>query len=64
MTSDSPALAVRGLAKRFERPAVDGLDLVVRAGEFYALVGPNGAGKTTLIRCLSDGRERDRKSVV
>ncbi|MDU6671336.1 MAG: hypothetical protein E6501_22330 [Bradyrhizobium sp.] len=39
MTSDSPALAVRGLAKRFERPAVDGLDLVVRAGEFYALAG-------------------------
>lgn len=64
MTSDSPALAVRGLAKRFERPAVDGLDLVVRAGEFYALVGPNGAGKTTLIRCLSDGRERSTGEVA
>ena len=53
MTSDSPALAVRGLAKRFERPAVDGLDLVVRAGEFYALVGPNGAGKTTTLRMVA-----------
>ena len=53
MTSDSPALAVRGLAKRFERPAVDGLDLFVRAGEFYALVGPNGAGKTTTLRMVA-----------
>ena len=42
-----PALAVRGLRKSFERPAVDGLDLIVRAGEFYTLLGPNGAGKTT-----------------
>ena len=46
------ALEIRGLAKRFERPAVDGLDLVVRAGEFYALLGPNGAGKTTTLRMV------------
>jgi ABC-2 type transport system ATP-binding protein len=29
-----PALQVLGLRKSFERPAVDGLDLTVRAGEF------------------------------
>ena len=53
--SDSPlALEVLGLRKSFERPAVDGLDLTVRAGEFYALLGPNGAGKTTTIRLLMD----------
>jgi ABC-2 type transport system ATP-binding protein len=46
------ALEIRGLVKRFERPAVDGLDLRVRAGEFYALVGPNGAGKTTTLRMV------------
>ncbi len=46
------ALEIRGLVKRFDRPAVDGLDLAVRAGEFYALLGPNGAGKTTTLRMV------------
>ena len=51
--SDAPlALEVRGLRKAFDRPAVDGLDLAVRAGEFYALLGPNGAGKTTTLRMV------------
>jgi ABC-2 type transport system ATP-binding protein len=47
------ALEVRRLTKRFERPAVDGLDLAVRSGEFYALLGPNGAGKTTTLRMVA-----------
>jgi ABC-2 type transport system ATP-binding protein len=47
------ALEIRDLAKRFDRPAVDGLDLAVRAGEFYALLGPNGAGKTTTLRMIA-----------
>ncbi len=47
------ALEIRGLVKRFERPAVDGLDLAVRAGEFYSLLGPNGAGKTTTLRMVA-----------
>ena len=46
------ALAVRGLRKTFTRPAVDGLDLILRTGEFYALLGPNGAGKTTTLRMV------------
>jgi ABC-2 type transport system ATP-binding protein len=49
----APALEIRGLRKRFERPAVDNLDLTVRRGEFYALVGPNGAGKTTTLRMVA-----------
>jgi len=48
-----PALRLRGLTKRFDRLAVDALDLTVRAGEFYALVGPNGAGKTTTLRMVA-----------
>jgi len=48
-----PALSIRGLRKSFARPAVDGLDLHVRAGEFYMLLGPNGAGKTTTLRMVS-----------
>jgi ABC-2 type transport system ATP-binding protein len=46
------ALELRGLVKTFDRPAVDRLDLTVRAGEFYALLGPNGAGKTTTLRMV------------
>jgi ABC-2 type transport system ATP-binding protein len=51
--SDAPALDVKSLAKRFDRPAVDRLDLRVEAGEFYALLGPNGAGKTTTLRMVA-----------
>ena len=46
------ALALRGVSKRFDRPAVDALDLTVYGGEFYAMVGPNGAGKTTTLRMV------------
>jgi ABC-2 type transport system ATP-binding protein len=49
----SLALDIQGLAKRFDRPAVDGLDLSIRAGEFYALLGPNGAGKTTTLKMVA-----------
>lgn len=45
-----PALAIRGLAKRFgAKIAVNGINLDVPAGSFYGLVGPNGAGKTTAL---------------
>jgi ABC-2 type transport system ATP-binding protein len=57
------ALEVRGLVKRFERPAVDGLDLAVRAGEFYALLGPNGAGKTTTLRIIAGLARPDAGSI-
>src|SRR5579871_992293 len=33
--------------------ALAGLDLEVRAGEFFGLLGPNGAGKTTTIGILT-----------
>jgi ABC-2 type transport system ATP-binding protein len=50
---NTPALALTGLSKHFGRPAVDGLDLTVARGEFYALLGPNGAGKTTTLRMVA-----------
>jgi ABC-2 type transport system ATP-binding protein len=53
MPSPAPALQTRGLTKHFDRPAVDNLDLTVRAGEFYTLLGPNGAGKTTTLRMVA-----------
>jgi ABC-2 type transport system ATP-binding protein len=53
MTTADAALEVRGLTKRFDRLAVDALDLSVRKAEFYALLGPNGAGKTTTLRMVA-----------
>jgi len=64
MTSQQSALQVRGLTKRFDRLAVDALDLTVRAGEFYALVGPNGAGKTTTLRMVAGLLRPDAGSVA
>jgi ABC-2 type transport system ATP-binding protein len=58
-----PALAIAGLAKRFEKPAVDGLDLTVGAGELYALLGPNGAGKTTTLRMVTGLARPDSGSI-
>jgi ABC-2 type transport system ATP-binding protein len=57
------ALEIKGLSKRFDRPAVDGLDLAVKAGEFYALLGPNGAGKTTILRMVAGLLQPDAGSI-
>src|SRR4029450_10574642 len=57
------ALDIRGLVKRFDRPAVDGLDLSVQAGEFYTLLGPNGAGKTTTLRMGTGLRRADAGAI-
>jgi ABC-2 type transport system ATP-binding protein len=63
MKSQQSALQVRSLTKRFDRLAVDALDLTVRTGEFYALVGPNGAGKTTTLRMVAGLLRPDAGSV-
>ncbi len=51
--SAAPAIAVRGLVKRFgEIEAVRGVDFEVAPGEVFGFLGPNGAGKTTTINML------------
>ena len=63
MPASEFALEISNLVKRFARPAVDGLNLRVRSGEFYALLGPNGAGKTTTLRIVAGLLQPDRGDV-
>ncbi|HEY4023621.1 MAG TPA: ABC transporter ATP-binding protein [Pseudonocardiaceae bacterium] len=43
--------------------AVDGLDLRINDGEFFALLGPSGCGKTTLLRTIA-GLEQASEGTV
>ena len=57
------ALRVERVTKTFAMRAVDGLDLTVKSGEFYALLGPNGAGKTTTLRMIAGLLKPDSGSI-
>jgi spermidine/putrescine transport system ATP-binding protein len=49
---------LRSLTKRFdEHLAVDSIDALINAGEFFSLLGPSGCGKTTTLRMIA-GFER------
>jgi osmoprotectant transport system ATP-binding protein len=51
-----PMIRLEGLTKVFpgqKRPAVDGLDMDIPAGEIVVLVGPSGCGKTTTMRLVN-----------
>ncbi len=58
-----PLVRLEGVACRYGRATVlEGVDLLLRAGDFLGVVGPSGAGKTSLLRAvlgtvaISDGR--------
>jgi ABC-2 type transport system ATP-binding protein len=54
VTSDVPAIEVRGLTKSFRgQLAVDNLTFGVKRGTFFGFLGPNGAGKSTTIKMLT-----------
>ena len=52
--SHAPAIAVRGVTKRFgDVTAVDAVSVEVAPGEFFSLLGPSGSGKTTMLRMIA-----------
>jgi spermidine/putrescine transport system ATP-binding protein len=52
------AIRLEALEKGYgEAQAVRGIDLEIRAGEFFSLLGPSGCGKTTTLRMIA-GFER------
>jgi putative spermidine/putrescine transport system ATP-binding protein len=54
----APAVRLDRIRKAYgEVVAVDGVDLEIRAGEFFTLLGPSGSGKTTTLRVIA-GFER------
>ena len=53
-----PLIAVRGADKFYgDYHALRGVDLDIRAGEFFSLLGPSGCGKTTLLRTIAGFEE-------
>lgn len=56
-TTAPPVIELRGLVKTYglgdaERTVIDSIDLVIKKGEFVAIMGPSGCGKTTLLNIL------------
>jgi putative ABC transport system ATP-binding protein len=56
-TKTEPVIVLKDLKKRFgignaEHYAINGIDLIIRKGEFIAIMGPSGCGKTTLLNIL------------
>jgi len=59
----SGPVAVRfsGVSRHFGTVrAVDGVDLEIGAGEFFAMLGPSGSGKTTCLRLIAGFEQPDR----
>ena len=50
----APAIKIEQIHKHFGNlKALNGIDLTIEQGEFFALLGPNGAGKSTLINLIA-----------
>lgn len=58
-------LEARGITKSFGSLRVlDGVDVVVEAGQVLCLLGPSGCGKTTMLRVLAGFEPGDDGEVL
>jgi branched-chain amino acid transport system ATP-binding protein len=58
-------LALSGVTRRFGAlTAVDGVDLVLDAGDCVGVIGPNGAGKSTLLALMVGDQRPDAGRLV
>ena len=60
------ALSIKNLSKVYKNGviALQGIDLTVEQGDFFALLGPNGAGKSTTIGIISSLVNKSAGSVA
>jgi octopine/nopaline transport system ATP-binding protein len=53
-TQPVPAIAVKGLTKRFgANDVLRGIDFAAADGQVIAIIGSSGSGKSTLLRCIN-----------
>jgi ATPase subunit of ABC transporter with duplicated ATPase domains len=63
--SGNDVVKIEGLRKQYgERVVYDGLDMMLRRGERWAVMGVNGAGKSTLLKLVSGESRPDGGSLV
>jgi spermidine/putrescine transport system ATP-binding protein len=54
MDGNEFSIRILGVSRHFgDVPAVDGVSIDIRRGEFFSLLGPSGCGKTTLLRIIA-----------
>src|SRR5262245_50970659 len=61
-------LTVRGLSRTYSTPdgpirAIEGVDVSIPDGRFFALLGPSGSGKTTTLRCVAGLEQADEGEI-
>ena len=62
---DNADLQVQDLTKHYGSVvALEGVDLALAKGEFFALLGPSGSGKTTLLRLVAGFIEPSRGRIL
>ncbi|MEA5592891.1 ABC transporter ATP-binding protein [Rivularia sp. UHCC 0363] len=63
-TFESLDVELSGVFKFFNKePALHGIDLDVRQGEFFSILGPSGCGKTTILRLIAGFEKADAGEV-
>ncbi|MBK8975520.1 MAG: ABC transporter ATP-binding protein [Planctomycetes bacterium] len=69
MADSDPIIRLRHVERSYTRggeilPVLQGLDLEMEAGAFYALMGPSGSGKTTMLNLIGGLDSPDAGEVI